>query len=87
MKTSEQRLRKVFEMVLTSTNWKMPIDATIVAWDATIDELREAVIYYTGSVPKIEPAEVLVRHSEGLVTFTAPALHVTAAGYYATIGA
>jgi hypothetical protein len=58
--TDEQvaRLREVFQLVQNADHWKNPIDAEILRADATTDEIREAVIFFTGSVPKISPCHV-----------------------------
>lgn len=86
-----ERLRDVFAMVEDRTHWKNPVDAVVEQDAATPEELREAVIHFTGSVPRIEPEaiEVVLRHSTGLVGFstTVPGWRVRAAGYFAAVGA
>jgi hypothetical protein len=68
-------LQRAFNRVVNAENWKRPIDATIrietIAEQALI---REAVIFYTGSVPEF-------------TTATARATRVCAVGYYIAIGA
>jgi hypothetical protein len=86
--TNIDRLHEVFNAVQNPSNWKEAIDATVPQWFATAAEIREAVIFFTGSIPKIEACEVIARpHPSALVTMSVPALHVTAVGYYAAVGA
>lgn len=70
---SDRRL-EVFELVQNEDHWKNPIDATIDADAATMDEIADAVVFYTGSVPTFERVQ-------------GNGLRVRAAGYYRTIGA
>lgn len=81
------RLRAIWSLVQSPENWKQPVDSVILACEATADEVRQAVAYYTGSAADVTPCRVAVRHPRGLVEFLAPALLVRAPGYYATIGA
>lgn len=74
---TKAQLRTAFDLVADKANWKMPIDATVQYGDLDGDRIamiREAVIFFTGSVP----------------TFTQLRygwMRVRAAGYYNTIGA
>lgn len=87
------RLHAAFELLKASPGvWKDPVDA-FVTWPnpyaTTPDELREACVFFTGSVPEVTflkgaaraRAVALIGHDSGRVA------RVTAAGYYATIGA
>lgn len=69
------QLSLAFDQVADKANWKNPIDRVVrIASDRQMAFIREAVIFFTGSVP----------------TFTAKGANkyrVTAAGYYNTIGA
>lgn len=85
--TRTAHLRTVFEMVQNTANWKGRIDATIPQHAATKADIHEAVIHFTGSVPRIESTTALMRYKDGLVAFEVPSWHVRGAGYYATIGA
>lgn len=68
-------LLRYFSLVENQTNWKSIIDATVeVPTDRDLAGIREAVIFFTGSVPSFEAA-------------AARTFHVKAAGYYQTIGA
>jgi hypothetical protein len=74
-KFTHEQLKVAFENVQDATDWKNPIDKIIDDPGAeNLVCLREAVIYFTGSVPTITKA------GEGKV-------HVKANGYYLTIGA
>ena len=64
-------LRSVFSVVCDKQDWKSPIDANIPANLAPI--AREAIIFMTGSVPKVEE---LGNH----------VIHITADGYYIAMG-
>jgi len=72
-------LSAYFKQVETKDNWKMPIDADVLLDnDRDLFGLREAVIFFTGSVPTFRP----LRARGGKTLY-----NVTAAGYYAVIGA
>jgi hypothetical protein len=78
-------LLAAFNRVADRTNWKNSINAVITI--STLDEknlIREAVIFFTGSVPAFIPVRVklLEGEREGL-----PLYRVQAVGYYAAIGA
>ena len=60
-------------------NWKDKIDARVTLDTHEWTVLREAVIFYTGSVPTAMPVAM---GEDGTVLY-----RVRAAGYYATIGA
>jgi hypothetical protein len=71
-------LSLAFARVRNPKNWKFAIDATVtLATDREILTLREAVIFFTGSVPSI----TVVIGQDGL------RYRVQAAGYYQTVGA
>ncbi len=73
-------LSKAFDQVKNPTNWKMPVDARIpLVSDFDLLLVREAVIFFTGSVPEITP--VLLCKPRAMV------YRVTAAGYYVAVGA
>ena len=69
---SRDQLKAAFDMVANPENWKLEVRGTIPApaWDV----VREAVVFFTGSVPSYTVRE------DGR-------LDVTALGYYAIIGA
>lgn len=69
---TDAELHRAFDMVKNRTNWKEPINAVIAESD--LDIVTEAVIYFTGCLIDVWP------YKEGRV-------RVTAAGYYAQIGA
>lgn len=74
----QKKNQPLFNLVANRENWKMPIDAVIdpmalYALKATKSDLGRAITFYTGSVATIERL--------------GKKLHVTAAGYYAAIGA
>lgn len=69
-----------FDRVANKEHWKFPIDATVdVANDFELGVIREAVIFFTGSVPTFEPR--LGGELPGC------RYRVRAAGYFRTIGA
>lgn len=70
------RLREVFHRVTAGMrNWKDRIDAHVRVQDATVLEIEAAVLYFTGSAPEV------------FAVGRTPIYRVTAAGYYATVGA
>lgn len=71
------QLTEAFNRVAPGDNWKRPIDITLQLEPLDREVVREAVIFFTGSVPKFEYAGCC-----GDLT-----CRVTAAGYYATCGA
>lgn len=70
---NQRELNRYFELVQNRENWKNSIDA-VISPDIDQKKITEAVIYFTGSVPKFQVLE-------------SGNIRVTAAGYYATIGA
>src|SRR5689334_16707240 len=75
MEWTRGQLDALFERVRPAENWKNRIDAVVtLADDREMIGTREAVIFFTGSVPTFEP--------RGRNRY-----RVRAAGYYATIGA
>lgn len=70
------RLFPAFELVRPPENWKFPINAVVkVPSPELLATIREAVIFYTGSVPTFIP----IPGTEDV--------QVRAAGYYVAIGA
>lgn len=71
----QSELERIFTQVAPLENWKERIEAEI-KWPLDLDTtlISDAVVHFTGSVP------VIKRLDE-------PWIRVTAAGYYATIGA
>lgn len=67
-------LRAAFERVENKDHWKNPINVVLELTEADKLAIREAVIFYTGSVPRF-------------TLLTGSRYRVRAAGYYATIGA
>ena len=71
---TRRELAVAFARVQHAENWKYPIDALVkLENEKAIAAVREAVIFYTGSVPEI-------------VAVLGKGYRVTAAGYYMTIG-
>jgi len=72
----------VFDRVKNAQHWKNPIDTTIVVRGEDVqrelDVIREAVIFYTGSVPMFQDCGP---------SLDGTCFRVTAAGYFLTIGA
>jgi len=68
----EPALRAAFEQVQDRSNWKNPIDAIIR--DTAKAVVCEAIVFYTGSVPKVTEL------GGGMI-------RVQADGYYVAIGA
>ena len=68
---SRAELEAAFRLVEDPTNWKNPIRARIDSGE-DMDAIREAIIFYTGSVPTFVTV--------GQFTL------VSASGYYAAIG-
>lgn len=66
-------LEAAFELVKPAIHWKMPIDAIVPA-DTDLGKLEKAVIFFCGC---------------NMASKTMPdgSIHVTAPGYFATIGA
>lgn len=71
-------LNEAFKRVQPAGNWKLAIDATVSLTTDERDMVAEAITFFTGSVARFE-----ARSEVGILT----TYHVTAAGYYATIGA
>lgn len=70
-------LARYFESVQNRENWKYAIDADVVAdSERALTGLREAVIFFTGSVPSFEKLQGVTN-----------GYRVQAAGYYVAIGA
>ena len=68
-------LSKAFDRVRDRRHWKYPVDATIkVANDSEIVLIEEAIVFFTGSVPKS------TKICKGL-------WHTRAVGYFIAIGA
>jgi hypothetical protein len=64
-----------FGKVADPVNWKMPTKSIIVSSEVEAKHIREAVIYYTGSVPDVVKLD---DNNFGISSAT---------GYYAEIGA
>lgn len=78
----------LFNQVVNAENWKKSIDALVEFQnDRDLLGTREAVIFYTGSVPTIE---FVIRRPEHTTRWDGGhtrTYRVRAAGYYQTIGA
>jgi hypothetical protein len=75
-KYTEKQLEDAFNLVSNSANWKYPIDISLPNFSAaSVDRelIKEAVIFYTGSVP------TFTEYENRLV--------VKADGYYIAVGA
>lgn len=73
--TTRGELALVFDLVADKANWKNPIN-TLMSWLPDSEDrllIREAVVFFTGSVPEFSNERGRLR--------------VRAAGYYLTIGA
>jgi hypothetical protein len=59
MSKREKHLRKSFDMVKSSVHWKEPIDSKVSLdemsrYRVTIEDIKEAVEYYTATIPEVE---------------------------------
>jgi hypothetical protein len=72
-------LSEAFDYVANRDNWKLPIDATVDLGPASMAMVREAVIFFTGSVPSFTAV--------GPEVDRCARFRVRAAGYYAAVGA
>lgn len=73
----QSELERAFNLIAPPHNWKVPIDATLFRdARAPLDEalISDACIHFTGSVPRFDYSQAFL-------------VRITAAGYYATIGA
>jgi hypothetical protein len=72
-------LSTAFDRVASKENWKFPIDTVVDCNDWELFLLQEAIPFFTGSVPKFEPA----------IGAELPRcrFRVRAAGYYNAVGA
>jgi hypothetical protein len=70
-------LSDAFDHVADKSNWKLPVRATIDTRKVSLEMVKEAVVFFTGSVPTFSQ---LGRDGQ-------PFFQVRAAGYYATCGA
>lgn len=83
---SRGELDEAFKKVQPKDNWKNPINAEVVVeGDEEIAMIREAVIFFTGSVPSFKALRPVrpIRGKDG----GAMLYKVVAAGYYVAIGA
>ena len=81
-------LEAAFNRVCDQERWKNPIDATIDAYsDDELLVIREAIIFFTGSVPTFERVGSIAQPSVIGFSVLGARVRVRAAGYYATIGA
>lgn len=71
------RLGEVFDLVKNPEHWKNPIRAFVPESLATQREISDAVVFFAGGLPTVEPA------IKGGITGHA----VTGDGYYLWIGA
>src|SRR5262245_44728559 len=79
-KVTRGELRDAFDRVADKANWKNPVDAVIdISGDAEMAMIREAVIFFTGSVPKFAPRKG--------AKLPGCRYRVTARGYYLAVGA
>lgn len=72
----------LFDLVADKSNWKNPINAEVALTFDEADLLREAVIFFTGSVPSLDVIEPCANRTDGKSLYRVKAL-----GYYITIGA
>lgn len=80
MSFCRSELETLFNRVANRENWKLPVNSIVdVKDDRELTGLREAVIFFTGSVPKFEP------RSGG--SLPGCRYRITAPGYYAAVGA
>lgn len=77
---TQGELSLAFDAVANKANWKNPIDAVVSLDSYTMAMVREAVVFFTGSVPTFEL-------TTGTTTSGMGRYRVKAAGYYRTIGA
>lgn len=80
-------LQAAFNRVAPQPNWKTAIDVTI---DASVNEvgvITEAIAFYTGSVAHASIVGAPVVRCLSVSGETRVSARITAAGYYAAIGA
>jgi hypothetical protein len=85
-KVTRAKLTEAFNLVAPKDGWKNPINAEVVIdSDLRMLLIREAVIFFTGSVPTFDFSRSVrpIKGTDG----GAAIYRVRAAGYYATIGA
>ena len=72
-------MKSYFDRICDKNNWKNPINSLVVIGNKEEKKMfEEAIIYFTGSLPKF---------SRCSWTFGSNMYRVTADGYYKTIGA
>ena len=76
---TKAQLSLAFDAVAPKPNWKSPIRTEISLDPYTMALVREAIIFFTGSVPTF-------RLQGGTTTGAMGRYSVTADGYYLTIG-
>lgn len=80
---TRRELCAAFDRVADKANWKMPVDAIVeIATHAELATIRQAVIFFTGSVPTFKPVAI-IRTLDGSVC----RYRVVADGYYRAVGA
>ena len=67
-------LKAAFDQVANDANWKLPVNAIVVADEFELAMIKEAVVFFTGSVAKFKP-------------LAGGRFRVTASGYYRAVGA
>lgn len=71
---TRNEMKEQFDRVADKQHWKNPIDATVSLTPRERAVLCEAVVFFTGSVPTVEKVGFGV-------------YRITAAGYFAAVGA
>jgi hypothetical protein len=84
-KVTKAELSKAFDLVANRKNWKNPIDVHTVLTGEQVALIRDACLFFGAGEPKFTVKAGTVQWDNGCN----PVLgyHVTAPGYYATIGA
>lgn len=78
-------LSAAFDLVANKANWKLPIDCTMQLTGEQVALIREAVVFFAGSVAKFAAPAQSVQWDNGnnpVIVY-----HITARGYYADVGA
>ena len=71
---TRRQLTEAFNRVENKENWKLPIDAVVTVNFAELNAIKAAVIFFTGGAAKSK------RRLAGVY-------HITAPGYYNSVGA
>lgn len=84
----QAKMHAAFDLVKSKSDWKKPIAKVVAGFElaaagVTIEDVKEAVAFFTATEADVVPTTVLAHHKDGMVCFEAPAFLVNAAGYRA----